>query len=152
MFLSYSCYFEINGKRAKSDKFSGRISVFPSSLTSFYFVPWWSIRGRLDFQKRPSSDLIWCGASRDFYARSAASRRSPRGWLVASLDEGRSFIFLSPRLARSLFARRSRFSRALNSLSPFKRLPRSLWRVWFWSSLLWAWAPGQVYINQRVWV
>ena len=39
MFLSYSCYFEINGKRAKSDKFSGGISVFPSRVTSFSFVP-----------------------------------------------------------------------------------------------------------------
>ena len=74
MFLSYSCYFEINGKRAKSDKFSGRISLFPSSVTSFSFVPWWSIRGTLDLQKRPSSDLIWRGTSRDFFARSAASR------------------------------------------------------------------------------
>ena len=74
MFLSYSCYFEINGKRAKSDKFSGRISLFPSSVTSFSFVPWWSIRGTLDLQKRPSSDLIWRGTSRDFFAQSAASR------------------------------------------------------------------------------
>ena len=37
MFLSYSCYFEINGKRAKSDKFSGRISVLFEQCDVFFF-------------------------------------------------------------------------------------------------------------------